>query len=69
LEVISNHFDQLLNIPGELDEAAKNKIVQKPPVALLDDLPNMNGLVSAIGSMQDGKTVGRDGIPSDMKTW
>jgi len=52
-------MNQLVNIPGELDETAKNKIVQKPPVALLDDPLNMNELMSAIGSMPNGIAVGR----------
>ena len=66
LERFSHHFDQLLNIPGDLDERAKNKIMQRPAVQLLDDLPDMNELVSAIGSMQDRKAPGRDGIPSEV---
>jgi len=66
LERLSDHFNQLLNIPGELDEAAKTKIVQRPPVALLDDPPNMNKLMSAISSMHDRKAVGKDSILSDI---
>lgn len=58
----------MLNVSGEgeLDGTAKNKIVQRPHFALLDDPPNMNELLSVIGSMQDGKAVGRDGIISDV---
>jgi len=51
-----------LNIPGEVNEAAKNKIVQRPPAALLDEPVNINELLPAICPMQDRKTVGRDGI-------
>jgi len=35
-KILFYHFNQLLKIPGELDEAKKNKIVQRPPFAFLD---------------------------------
>ena len=55
-----------MNIPGDLDKRAKNMIMRRPAVQLLDDQPDMNELVSAIGSMQDRKAPGRDGIPSEV---
>jgi len=37
--------------------------VRRTPVALLDGSPNIDELVSAISSLQDGEVVGRKGIP------
>lgn len=66
LERFSDHFNELLNIPGDLDEMARDRIEQRPVVQRLDEPPDMNELMSAIGSMQDGKAPGRDGIPSEV---
>ena len=66
LERFSDHFDQLLNVPGDLDRAAKDNIAQRPVVPVLDDPPDMDELMSAICSVQDGKAPGRDGIPSEV---
>ena len=65
-ERFSYHFNQLLNLPGDLDEIAKDKIMQRPLVPLLDEPPDMNELMSAIRSVKDGKAPGRDGIPSEI---
>ena len=66
LERCSDHFSQQLNVPGDFDETAKGMIEQRPLVPLLDDQPDMNQLMSAICSVQDGKAPGRDGIPSEL---
>jgi len=50
----------------QLDEVAKNKIVQRPPVELLDDPPNIDERMSAIGPKKDGEDVGRDDIPTEV---
>mgnify|MGYP001802330248 CR=1 FL=1 len=40
--------------------------MQRPAVQLSDDPPDMNKLISAIGSMQDRKAPNKDGIPSEV---
>ena len=44
LEWFSDHFNRLLNVPGDLYTVAKDKIMQRPVVPLLNDYPDMNEL-------------------------
>ena len=66
LEGFSDHFSQFLNIPGDLDDTAKDKVEQRPLVPLLNNSPDMNEPMSAICSVQDRKAPGRDGIPFEI---
>ena len=45
LEKFSDRFSQLLNVPGDLDDAAKDKIEQRPLVPRLNDAPDINELI------------------------
>ena len=66
LDRFADHFDQLLNNPGDLSEEASEALVQQPVVSRLDEPPNFDELMSAIRTTQDGKAPGRDGIPAEV---
>ena len=55
LEWLSEHFSQLINVPGELDKLATDKLLQRPVVTLLDDAFDINEDMSAIFSVQNKK--------------
>ncbi|XP_030853868.1 uncharacterized protein LOC115929294 [Strongylocentrotus purpuratus] len=64
LERWSQHFETLLNQPGDIEPAARDRINQRPVVTALDDIPTRKELNLAIASLGDGKAPGVDGIPS-----
>ncbi|KAM9328275.1 uncharacterized protein KZ484_019609 [Pholidichthys leucotaenia] len=66
LDRFADHFDQLLNNPGDLTEEAKEALVQRPAVSSLDEPPNLDEVMAAIKTTQDGKAPGRDGIPAEV---
>ena len=65
LAALSNHANQLLNLPEDLKKAAKDRLKQQL-VQLLNDSPDINGFMSAICFIQNGKAPDRDGIPSEV---
>ena len=66
LERWSQHFETLLNQPGDIEPAARDRINQRPVVTKLDDMPTREELHLAIASMADDKKPGVDGIPSEI---
>lgn len=66
LERWSQHFETLLNQPGDIEPAARDRINQRPVVTALDDIPTRKELNLAIASLGDGKAPGVDGIPSEI---
>ena len=66
LERLASYFDQLLNNTGDLDADARNSIKQRPIACAMDEAPDISELVAALGSMQDGKAPGCDGIPAEV---
>ena len=66
LERWAQHFEILLNQPGDIEQTALDKIDQRPLVASLDEAPTMKELQLAITSLADGKAPGVDGIPSEI---
>ena len=48
LERLLDNFNQLLNVPGDLEKTAKDRITQRPVLPLLDDPPDMDELMSAL---------------------
>ena len=48
LERLLDNFNQLLNVPGDLEKTAKDRITQRPVVPQMDDPPDMDELMSAI---------------------
>ena len=66
LERWSQHFETLLNQPGDIEPAARDRINQIPVVTELDDMPTREELHLAIASMADDKGPGVDGIQSEI---
>ncbi|XP_030835970.1 uncharacterized protein LOC115921853 [Strongylocentrotus purpuratus] len=66
LERWSQHFETLLNQPGDIESAARDRINQRPVVTALDDIPTRKELNLAIASLGDDKAPGVDGIPSEI---
>lgn len=66
LERWSQHFEALLNQPGDIEPAARDRIIQRPIVTALDDVPTLEELHQALSSLADGKAPGVDGIPSEI---
>lgn len=66
LERWSQHFETLLNQPGDIDPEARDRINQRPVVTALDDIPTREELQLAIASLAEGKAPGVDGIPGEI---
>ena len=66
LNRFAEHFDQLLNIPGNVDYAALNTIADRPTATDLDDEPVYEELVKAIDSTMENKAPGRCGLPAEV---
>jgi hypothetical protein len=66
LERWAQHFESLLNQPGDIEPTALERINQRPLVTALDDAPTLKELKLAIASLADGKAPGVDGIPSEI---
>jgi hypothetical protein len=66
LERWSQHFETLLNQPGDIEPTALERINQRPLATALDDAPTLEELQLAIASLADGKAPGVDGIPSEI---
>ena len=62
----SEHFQKLLNVPGEINHKALNNIPQRITKRSLDEFPTMDEMARAIAGLKDGKALGRDGIPSEV---
>ena len=63
----SEHFQKLLNVPGDIDHEALDNIPQRTTKTSLDEIPTMDEMARAIASLKDGKAPGEDGIPA--KVW
>ncbi|KAK2193729.1 hypothetical protein NP493_7g03010 [Ridgeia piscesae] len=61
----SEHFQKLLNVPGDIDHEALDNIPQRVTKISLDEIPTMAELARAIPGLKDGKAPGRDGIPAE----
>ena len=62
----SEHFQKLLNIPGDIDHEALDNIPQRITKTSLDDIPTMDEMARAIAGLKDGKAPGGDGIPAEV---
>ena len=62
----NEHFQKLLNIPGDIDHEALNNIPQRITKTSLDEIPTMAEMARAIAGLKDGKTPGGDGIPAEV---
>ena len=48
------HFQNLLNMPGDIEPEALNKIQQRATITCLDEIPTMDELIRSIKSLKDG---------------
>ena len=60
----SEHFQKLLNVPGDIDHEALDNIPQRVTKTSLDDIPTMYEMARTIAGMKDGKAPCEDGIPA-----
>ena len=58
----SEHFQKLLNVPGDIDHEAMDNIIKKS----LGDIPTIAEMARAIAGLKDSKVPGGDGIPAEV---
>ena len=66
LNRFAQHFDQLLNVPGTVDQEALSSLTDMPPDVSLDDLPSFDELLDAIAATKENKAPGECGIPAEV---
>jgi len=66
LNRFADHFDQLLNIPGLVDDSALDTIIQRPEIMDLSDPPDLKEVFDAIDATQEGRSPGICGIPAEI---
>ena len=64
----NEHFQKVLNVPGDIDHEALDNIPQRITFTSLDEIPTMAEMARAIAVQKDGKSPGGDGIPADIWT-
>ena len=62
----SEHFQKLLNVPGDIDHEALDNTPQRITKTMLDDIPTMGEMARTIAGLKDGKAHGGDGIPAEV---
>ena len=62
----SEHFQTLLNVPGDIDHEALDNIPQRITKTSLDEIPTMDEKARAIVGLKDGKAPGGDGILTEV---
>ena len=62
----SEHFQKLLNIPGDIDHEAMDNIPQRITKTSLDEIPTKHEMARAIAGLKDSKAPGGDGIPAEV---
>ena len=63
----SEHFQKLLNAPGDLEHESLDNIPQRIIETSLDDIPTMDEMDRATAGLKDGKAPGGDGIPAEVR--
>ena len=58
------HFNQLLNVPGTVDQEALDSLSDRPTDCSLDDIPSFVELLDAIAATRENKAPGECGIPA-----
>ena len=66
LNRFSEHFHQLLNVPGTVDQDALDILPNHTPDGTLDDVPSREELATAIVSAKENKAPGECGIPAEV---
>ncbi|KAK2193851.1 hypothetical protein NP493_5g15073 [Ridgeia piscesae] len=62
----SEHFQKLLNVPGDINHEALDNIPQRITKTSLDEIPTMDEMARAIACLKGGKAPGGDGIPAEV---
>ena len=62
----SEHFQKLLNVPGDIDRKALDNIPQRINKTNLDEIPTMDEMARAIAGLKDGKAPGGNEIPAEV---
>ena len=62
----SEHFQKLLNVPGDIDHEALDNIPQRITKTSLVEIPTMAKKARAIAGLKDGKAPGGDGILAEV---
>ena len=62
----SEHFQKLLIVLGDIDHDALANIPQRITKTSLDEIPTTDKMTKAIAGLNDGKTLGGDGIPAEV---
>ena len=63
----TEHFQKLLNIPGDIHHAALDQIPQGITKTNLVDIPTTVEMARAIAGLKDGKAPGESGIPAEVR--
>ena len=66
LNRFAEHFDQLLNKPGNLYDRAASAIKVRPEIHCLSDPPDLKEVVDAIDATREGTAPGKCGIPAEI---
>ena len=62
----SEHFQRVLNVPGDIDHEARDNIPQRITKISLDEIPTMDEMTGAIASLKDVRARGGDGLPAEI---
>ena len=62
----SEHFQKLLNVPGDIDQESLDNIPQRITNTSLDEIQTMDEMARAIAGLKDCKAPGGDGIPAEV---
>ena len=63
---LSEQFQKLPKVPGDIDQEALNNIYHSTLNTSLDEISTMEEMNKAIGDLKDGKAPGEDGIPAEI---
>ena len=66
LNRFAQHFDQLLNVPGTVDQHALNSLTSISTIDSLDEPPRFEELADAIAATKENKAPGGCGIPVEV---
>jgi hypothetical protein len=66
MDRLAEYYGELYSQDRTITEAARDVLEQQPVMTDLDDLPSREELCTAIDSLANGKSPGKDGIPSEL---
>ena len=62
----SEHFQKLLNVPGDINHEVLDNMPQRITKTSLDEIPTMDEMARAVAGLKDGKAHGGDGILAEV---